>query len=65
MRNVIRLLDHLTPTQVNHIIAVIEKGLEMERLEQLATRNPDSRARISDTCVFLSVLYLRKVNGPS
>lgn len=65
MRNVWTLLEPLTPEQLDRIINVVEKGLEVERLEQLANRDPDSRARISDTSVFLGVLYFRKVNGPA
>lgn len=56
------MIEHLTHTQLLNIIPVVERGLELAEVEYLATKNPETRARICDTCIFLSFLYIRKLN---
>ena len=60
-----KLIETLTPTQLSHIIPVIEQGLEFEKLKYPATKDLESLDRITDTCLFLSSLYLRQldING--
>lgn len=62
MRQSLKFLETLSPAQIRNIITVLEKGLELEKLEYLATKNPETRERINATCVFLSILYFRKLN---
>lgn len=57
-----KLIDSLTPSQLSNIIPVIEQGLELEKATYLATKDPDSRRRIADTCFHLSLLYVRQLN---
>lgn len=61
-----RLIDILTPVQLSNIIDVIEQGLEFEQLKYPATKDPECLSKITDTCLFLSSLYIRKldVNRP-
>lgn len=55
-------IETLTITQLSHIIPVIERGLALEEIEYIATKNPEGHARICDACVFLSLLYIRKMD---
>lgn len=61
-----KFVELLSITQISHIIPVIEQGLELTKLEYLATKDPDKRNQISASCVLLSFLRLRKldINGP-
>lgn len=56
------IIETLTREQLAHIIPVIEQGLEFEKATYLATKDPESRRRIADTCYHLSLLYFRQVN---
>lgn len=58
----IKVFQALTTAELSNIIPVIEKGLELERLEQMA--NKESKAthrRIYDTELLLTFLHLRKL----
>lgn len=57
-----RIHETLNASQIANIIPVIEQGIELEKATYLATRDPESRSRISDSCVFLSELYIRQMN---
>lgn len=54
------VIDRLDISQLDNIIISLEQSLEMDKLEYLATKDPDTRTRISDTCFFLSILYCRR-----
>jgi len=58
----IEFIEALSKCKAQNLIDLMEKGLEVEKLEQLATNNPTSMDRISDGCVFLSFLYFRNFN---
>lgn len=62
MRGAIKIIESLSFAQISNIIPVIEQGLELEKVEYLATKDPVLRTRIADTSVFLSLLYFRKLN---
>lgn len=62
MRNAIRVFESLSPSHLNNIIPVIEQGLELEKATYLATKDPASRCKISDTCFLLSLLHARQLN---
>lgn len=55
-------IESLTPTQLERIAAVIERGLEFETVTYPATKDPEALARIADTCLFLTGLYVRKLD---
>lgn len=57
-----KIIDILTPNQLSNIIIVIEQGLELEQLKYPATKDPECLSRITDTCLFLSSLYIRKLD---
>ena len=57
-----KFIESLSFVQISNIIPVIEQGLELEKVEYIATKDPAVRARIADTSVFLSLLYFRKMN---
>lgn len=57
-----QLIEALTPSQLSNIIPVIEQGLEFEKATYIATKDPESRRRIADTCFYLSLLYVRQLN---
>jgi hypothetical protein len=57
----IEFIKALTPTQVSHIIPILEDGLELQKLKYLATRDEQLRIVISDGCVLLSFLYFRSL----
>lgn len=57
-----RIIESLTLEQITNIIPVIEQGIEFEALKYPATKDPESLSRISDSCLFLSLLYLRKMH---
>lgn len=57
MKQFATFFESLSITEISRITSVIEKGLEVERLEYLASQDPEVRDRISDTCFFLSFLY--------
>ena len=57
------LLSTLTDSQIESLIPVIEQGMELDKLTYIATRDEALRDRISDTCVFLSVLYFRRISS--
>lgn len=61
MRDVIHLLNQLSLSQIENIIPVMETGLEIHRSMAIASPDRESLDRISDTCVFLSLLYVRKL----
>lgn len=56
-----QLFETLTPEQISNIIPVVERGLDLERIEYLATQNPEARGRIADSSVFLSLLRARQL----
>lgn len=57
-----RIIESLTLEQIQNIIPVIEQGIEFESLKYPATKDPKSLSRISDSCLFLSLLYIWKMN---
>jgi hypothetical protein len=59
----IEFIKALSPTQVSSIILLLEKGLELHKLEYLATRDEQSGTEISDGCVLLSFLYFRQLGN--
>lgn len=56
-----KIIESLTLEQLSNIIPVIEQGLELTKIEYIATKAPDTRCQIADTCVLLSFLYARKL----
>lgn len=59
----IEFIKAMTPVQVSNIIVLLEKGLEIHKMEYLATRDPQTRSEISDGCVLLSFLYFRQLRN--
>lgn len=57
-----KFVESLTSSQLDHLIPVIEQGLEFEKLQYIATKDPESRCRIADTCIALNFLYIRKLD---
>lgn len=57
----IEFIKALSNTQVSNMIPVLEKGLEITKMEYIATRDETLRMGISDSCVFLSFLYFRQM----
>jgi len=55
-------IESLHSTQLTNIIATLEKGMELDKLEYLATNDPKTRTRISDSCLLLSFLYFRQMS---
>lgn len=54
-----QFMNVLSYLDATAIIPVIENGLELEKLKYLATHDPQSQQRITDTTVLLSFLYFR------
>lgn len=68
----VKFFESFSPVDPSLVIATLEKGLEIERLDletYKALHDVDKckeiRERISDTQVFLSILYLRQFNRRS
>jgi hypothetical protein len=57
----IEFIKALSPTQVSSIILLLEKGIELHKLEYIATCEEQMRADISDGCALLSFLYFRQL----
>lgn len=57
------ILKTLESVETRNIIYIMEQGLELEKAHYLATKNPQSRRRIADSCVLLSVLHFRQLNS--
>lgn len=60
------LIESLDPSRLLNVILITEQGLELEKLHYSATKDLESLNRINDTCLFLSALYIRKLDldGP-
>lgn len=52
----------LAYTKRKNIIKLLEKAIEIEKIEYLATHDQESMDRISDGCVVLTCLYFRDVS---
>ncbi len=59
----IEFIKALSPAQVSNIIPILEKGLELHKLEYIASQDIDTGRQISDACVLLSFLYFRKLGN--
>jgi hypothetical protein len=57
-----KLFAALKFVRLNSIIALIEKGLEIEKLEHQATKDPKTYERIYDGEIFLTFLHFRRLN---
>lgn len=53
----IEFVKAMSSTKIRNLILTIEKGVEVQKLELLATHDEDTQDQISDACVFLSFLY--------
>lgn len=62
MRHFYNVIATLPGVDISNIIYIMEQGLELEKAHYIATKNPDSRKRIADSCVFLSVLHFRQLD---
>lgn len=56
----LKIFEALTTTELSHIIPVIQKGLELEKLEFIVNKDQKIRDRIFDTELLLTYLHLRK-----
>jgi hypothetical protein len=59
----IEFIKSLSKSQVSNIIPVLEKGLEIQKLEYIATQDINTGRQISDTCILLSFLYFRQLGN--
>jgi hypothetical protein len=55
----IEFVKALSLAQVSNIIPIIEKGIELQKLETIATKDPEARGQVSDASILLSFLYFR------
>lgn len=55
-----KIFEALDYTQTCNIIALIEKGLEVTKLENIASNDDDTRDQIDDGEMILTFLHLRK-----
>jgi hypothetical protein len=57
----LEFMKALSNTKGSNIIPILEKGIEIEKMEYIATQDIDSLNRISDACVLLSFLYFELI----
>lgn len=55
-------LEHIPASS---IIRILEKGLEVEKLEHLATLDREAKERITDCEMFLTILHFRNIRDLS
>jgi len=60
----LNFIEQLSHTKRKNLIRLLEKAVEMERLEHLATQDSESMDVISDGCFFLTFLYVWDINTP-
>lgn len=59
----IEFIKALSDAQVTSLISILEKGLEISKIEYTATYDEKLRTDISDGCIFLSFLYFRRLSS--
>lgn len=57
----IEFIKALSNAQVTSLISILEKGLEVSKVEYIATQDDELRSAISDGCILLSFLYFRSL----
>lgn len=57
-----KLLEALRNVPTSSIIPVLEKGLEVEKLENEINQSETSATRIRDTEILLTLFYLRSLD---
>lgn len=55
-----KIIEALTYTQVHNLIPIIERGLEVAKMEYIASQNEATKDEIDDAETLLTFLYLRK-----
>ena len=56
----LKIFEALTYTQIHNLIPIIERGLEVAKLEYIAKQDQDTRDQIYDAEMLLTFLYFRK-----
>jgi hypothetical protein len=57
-----KLLTALKFVRLTSLITLLEKGLELEKLEYQANKHPEAYERIYDGEIFLTFLHFRRLN---
>jgi hypothetical protein len=60
-----KIYEALNHVEMSSVIRIFEKGLEIEKLENIATNDKDTQACINDGEMFLTFLHFRNIRDLS